>query len=68
MDMLGVSAQDSVFVGDNPEADIMGAKNAKLLTIWKRSQLWQKAEGADAIIEQLMEIPTILANFNSADR
>ncbi len=68
MTRLGCSAQDSVFVGDNPEADIMGAKNAKLRTIWKRSQLWQTAEGADAIIDRLMEIPSILENFNSIDR
>jgi putative hydrolase of the HAD superfamily len=32
---LGGSAQNSVFVGDNPEADILGAKNANLRTIWE---------------------------------
>jgi putative hydrolase of the HAD superfamily len=67
MTRLGGLAQDSVFVGDNPEADILGAKNAKLRTIWKRSPLWQEAAGADATIDDLMEIPAILENFNSVD-
>lgn len=65
---LGGTAQNSVFVGDNPEADIMGAKNANLRTIWKRSPLWLEAVGADATIDKLMEIPTLLEKFNSVDR
>ena len=62
---LGGTAQNSVFVGDNPEADILGAKNANLQTIWKRSPLWQEAAGADATIDELMEIPAILENSKS---
>jgi putative hydrolase of the HAD superfamily len=65
---LGGTAQNSVFVGDNPEADILGAKNANLRTIWKRSPLWQEAAGADATIDKLMEIPAIVEKFNSMDR
>ncbi|WP_373540919.1 HAD family hydrolase [Chamaesiphon sp.] len=63
---LGGLAQDSVFVGDNPEADMMGAKNAKLRTIWKHSLLWEEAAGADATIDELLEIPAVLEKFNSA--
>lgn len=63
---LGGSAQNSVFVGDNPEADILGAKNANLRTIWKRSPLWQEAVEADATIDELMEITAILEKFNFA--
>ena len=65
---LGGIAQNSVFVGDNPEADIMGAKNANLRTIWKRSPLWEEAAGADATIDELVEIPAILEKFNFVDR
>lgn len=64
---LGGTAQNSVFVGDNPEADILGAKNANLRTIWKRSPFWLEAAGSDATIDELMEIPAILENFNSID-
>jgi putative hydrolase of the HAD superfamily len=60
---LGVSAQDSVFVGDNPDADILGAKSAGLRTIWKRSSQWVEATGADATIDELSEISSILEQF-----
>lgn len=63
IDRLGVSATESVFVGDHPEADILGAKNANLKTIWKRNSHWQQPEAADAIIDQLSEIPPIVEQF-----
>lgn len=62
---LGVAASDSVFVGDHPESDIAGAKDARMMTIWKRNLSWTEAEKADAIIDQLDEIPAILEQFNS---
>lgn len=64
MTRLGVSAQNSVFVGDNPDADILGAKSAGMRTIWKRSSQWMEATGADATIDELNEIPSILKQFD----
>lgn len=63
---LGVSSRSSVFVGDHPEADIMGAKNAGMRAIWKRSLNWEEAKGADAIINELNEIPFVLQQFESS--
>jgi putative hydrolase of the HAD superfamily len=63
MNRLGVSAPDSVFVGDHPEADIIGAKSAKMRTIWKRNSHWLEAKEADAIIDELSEIPSVLEQF-----
>lgn len=63
-DRLGVSALDSVFVGDHPESDIAGAKSATMKTIWKRNSSWAEAKEADAIIDELNEIPAILEQFN----
>jgi putative hydrolase of the HAD superfamily len=65
MNRLGVSASDSVFVGDHPEADIAGAKGAMMKTIWKRNSSWAAAKEADAIIDELNEIPSVLEQFNS---
>jgi putative hydrolase of the HAD superfamily len=65
MNRLGVSASDSVFVGDHLEADIVGAKGAMMKTIWKRNLFWPEAKEADATINELSEIPPILAQFNS---
>jgi putative hydrolase of the HAD superfamily len=63
MNRLGVSASDSVFVGDHPEADIVGAKGAMMKTIWKRNSSWPEATEADATIDELCEIPLILAQI-----
>jgi putative hydrolase of the HAD superfamily len=63
MNRLRVSACDSVFVGDNPEADILGAKNAKMWTIWKHNSHWLEVKEADAVIDELNEIPFILEQF-----
>ena len=62
---LGVAALDSVFVGDHPEADIAGAKGAMMKTIWKRNSSWTGAKEADAIVDRLDEIPSIVEQFNS---
>ena len=69
IDRLGSSAQNSIFVGDNPTADIDGAKQAGMRAIWKRNPHWQEAKRADAIIDELIEIPSILERFdNTIDR
>ena len=62
---LGVLASDSIFVGDHPKAYIAGAKSVKMRTIWKRSSHWLEAEDADAIIDELNEIPLVLEQFKS---
>ena len=63
IDRLGVSALASVFVGDNPAADILGANSAKMRTIWKRNPHWLEPQAADAIIDDLSEIPSIITQF-----
>jgi putative hydrolase of the HAD superfamily len=63
MDRLGVSPAESVYIGDNPEADIIGAKNAMMKTIWKRNSTWTQSQEADAIVDRLDEIPAILTKF-----
>ena len=68
MTRVGISAQDSVFVGDNPDADILGAKNAGMQAIWKRSSQWLEVRAADATIDELSEISSILNQFNYTRR
>lgn len=55
-----------MFVGDNPEADIMGAKNAGMKTIWKQNSHWEAPTGTAAIVDELNEIPDILQQFKSS--
>lgn len=63
LDKLGVKANASVFVGDHPQADIEGAKNAGMKTIWKRDAYWPIAFEADATIDDLAEIPIVIRGF-----
>jgi putative hydrolase of the HAD superfamily len=65
MNRLGVSALNSIFVGDHPEADIVGAKGAMMKTIWKRNLFWTEPNEADAIIDELNEISGVLTQFDS---
>jgi putative hydrolase of the HAD superfamily len=57
---LGVGAEDSVFVGDNPEADIDGAKRAGMKAVWKRNSGWPASENADATIDSLADLIEIV--------
>ena len=61
---LGVTAEQSVFVGDNPKVDILGAKNTGMKAVWKRDSCWAEPVEVDAIIEDLSMLPTIIQNLN----
>ena len=51
----------TIFVGDNPEADIDGPAKVGLKTIWKRNGCWPAPLQADAIIDGLEEVPALIA-------
>lgn len=57
---LGVAPNEAVFVGDHPEIDIQGAQSAGMRAIWKRDDYWGACAFADAVIEELEELPGIL--------
>lgn len=63
LDRLGVEPADAVMVGDNPDADMRGAREAGLLGIWLRNQFPWPADlpwRPDAMIEELCELRTVL--------
>ena len=57
LERLDVAPGEAVHVGDNPRSDIMGGKEAGLRTIWNRSRRWPAAPGADAVIEEIGQLP-----------
>lgn len=61
---LGVTSNESVFVGDHPDADVMGAKRIGMTSIWKRDIGWAEPENPDGIIDDLKELPLMLQRFN----
>ncbi|MYL55030.1 HAD-IIIA family hydrolase [Pontibacillus yanchengensis] len=56
---LNVNAEDSVFVGDHPEKDILAANMVGMKTIWKQDQQWSQPE-ADWNVRDLLELPYLL--------
>ncbi|MFJ7727622.1 HAD family hydrolase [Neobacillus sp. NPDC097160] len=56
---LNVLANESVYVGDHPENDVIAAGKVGTKTIWKREFQWDECK-ADFIIEDLGEIPSII--------
>ncbi|BAY09212.1 HAD family hydrolase [Calothrix sp. NIES-2098] len=57
---LGVQAQESVFIGDHPTADVLGAKNIGMKAIWKCDRYWPEPVEVDAIIDDLSMLPSII--------
>ncbi|MDR3476322.1 MAG: HAD family hydrolase [Devosia sp.] len=56
---LGVRLDDALFVGDNPEVDILGAAHAGMQTAWYRNgEIWpaELPRKADADIDHLHEV------------
>ena len=55
VERCGVTASESMFVGDHPEADILGAKAAGLVPVWKRMDYWNVPDEVQRI-ERISEI------------
>lgn len=64
---LGVGADEAVFVGDNPEADIRGAHGVGMRTIFRPSPFHADAPLADAICTDLRDLPAILRRLERSE-
>jgi len=67
MRKLGSNPENTVFIGDHPEADIEGAAKLGLKTIWKRNNCWPAPKQPDAAIDGLEEIPSIITLWREAE-
>jgi len=59
---LGVCPTQTVFVGDNPVADIAGAARVGMSTICLarvNRESWTSATGADAVVTSMSEVPSV---------
>ena len=64
LEELGVAAEESAFVGDDPAADVIGGLTAGMYTVhYRSSQRFLSPDGVepDAAIETMLELPEILA-------
>ena len=61
LERCSVEPEESVFVGDHPDTDIEGARNAGLLPIWKYVPYWPLPAGDVLTVRRLIDIlPTCL--------
>jgi putative hydrolase of the HAD superfamily len=63
LEQLNVSPFESIYVGDHPENDVKAAQNVGMKGIWKKDFQWNNVD-ADCIIDDLAELPLIIANLS----
>lgn len=59
---LDVSPNQSVYVGDHPENDVIAAQNAGIQGIWKKDIQWVNFT-TDLILDDLGQLPLIISNL-----
>ena len=60
LERLNVNPAHAVFVGDHPEVDAAGARAAGMRAIWRRDPSVSGVVEADAVIEELGDLLTLL--------
>ena len=68
LNRLGVVSSAAAYVGDNPDVDILGAKRSGLFAIWKRDSFWPEPNNCDCAIDDLNELPSVLASASDSTR
>jgi putative hydrolase of the HAD superfamily len=68
LERLNTNAAHAVFVGDHPEVDVAGARAAGMQGIWRRDPRVSRAVEADAVIEELGDLLTLLGVNGSSHR
>jgi len=63
IEKLNVLPHECVFIGDHPVNDVKGAQHVGMKGIWKKDKQWQHVQ-ADAIVEDLLEIPIFIDSFS----
>jgi 2-haloalkanoic acid dehalogenase type II len=73
LDKMGIEPERSVMVGDTLGADILGAQNAGMSSIWVTRRASKAANSAHletirpwAVVENLKELPLLLASLSSS--
>jgi len=56
IERLGVTASDAMFVGDHPEIDIAGARDAGLVAVWKRVPYWTMNRTDVPVIDRISDL------------
>jgi putative hydrolase of the HAD superfamily len=60
LERLNVTRAQAIFVGDHPDVDVAGARGAGMRAIWRRDHTVTRVVEADAVIEEIADILTLL--------
>jgi putative hydrolase of the HAD superfamily len=60
LERLDVRPAQAAYVGDNPDVDMAGARAAGMRAIWRRDPQRAGTVDADAVIEELDDLLTLL--------
>ncbi len=63
---IGIPAAETVFVGDDLHADVLGAKKVGMKTIWLTTPVTPGVTEADARVKHLTEIPRVVEEMSRA--
>jgi putative hydrolase of the HAD superfamily len=63
---LGVEPGESLFVGDDPECDVRGARACGMLAVWKRDPGWPEPAEAHATVADVGELPDLLERLEAS--
>ncbi|OSX89594.1 HAD family hydrolase [Bacillus cereus] len=63
---LGVSPEESVYVGDHPNNDVIGARDVGMNAIWKKDTFWGNPFTDEHVIDDLKELLPIVNTFQKA--
>ena len=68
LEQTGMAAEDIIHVGDDPEHDILGARNMGMHTIWvnTRHAAWPGGERADREITNLQQLPAAIDSISDS--
>jgi putative hydrolase of the HAD superfamily len=67
LQQVNVLPEESIFVGYHPENDISAAKREGMLAVWKKTSSTESLN-ADAVIEDLIELPNLLRELGGEER
>jgi putative hydrolase of the HAD superfamily len=65
LEALQIEPSEAVFVGDNPLADVAGAKAVGMRAIWVEDDYWEEPAIADSKISQLSDLPDLVDQLSS---
>ncbi|MGG2091577.1 HAD family hydrolase [Bacillus sp. S13(2024)] len=60
IERLGITPEESVYVGDHPENDVIGARNVGMHAIWKKDVFWGNQFTDEHVIDDLRELLSIV--------